>query len=48
MFSYLDFNYAEIILVLMTLYLYAKILNQKSTKCYFLQILYESYSYAIS
>lgn len=49
MFSYLDFNYAEIILVLMTLYLFAKILNQKSTECYFfLQILYESCSYAIS
>lgn len=49
MFSYLDFNYAEIILVLITLYLYAKTLNQKSTECYFvLQILYQSYSYAIS
>lgn len=48
MFSYLDFNYAEIILVLMTLYLYAKILNQNPPNAIFLQILYESYSYAIS
>lgn len=34
-FLILIFNYAEIKLVLITLYLYAKILNQKSTECYF-------------
>lgn len=34
-FLILIFNYAEIILVLITLYLYAKIFKQKSTECYF-------------
>lgn len=47
-FLILIFNYAEIIFVSYHP-LYAKILNQKSTECFFfLQILYASYSHAIS